>query len=308
MIRSSVRAVLLLLPLVLATALQAQSNEIQNSLQGHYHDKIFFLRGMFSGDQLQYDSTGMPLDNPSVGFWTTNGFILITDLSVDSQNFVIRGRRMIVVADEKGFYFLGENPKKRNKARNIEIRVRTAPGATSTEIDALIGKVFLTGSDSLIAFLPTYWRTCVSAGLYRVNDPKYERCSFSPEVLSVPGVNVPRDLSASLQPVLSSPIKFESARVFKVGSGISPPQLVFSPEPQFTSTAQELNFAGVVTLGLIVDDKGVPRNVEIIGPLGAGLDEQAVSTISTWRFKPAMKDKQSPVATQIAIQVDFHRY
>jgi TonB family protein len=38
-----------------------------------------------------------------------------------------------------------------------------------------------------------------------------------------------------------------------------------------------------------------------------GLDEKAIEAVSRWRFRPATFNGQ-PVATQIAIQVDFHLY
>ncbi len=306
MTRPSVHAKLILLPIVLVTAMRAQSVDVQKMPHSGYQDRILFLRGMFSDERLRYDSTGMPLDNPPVGLWTTDAFVLITEVSVEGQNLVIRGRRMVVGANSKGFYFLADNPKKRKNAPKVEIHAGVESGGTSSEIDALIGKVFLTDADSFVTLIPSYWKTCVSAGLYQVNDANYQGCRFSPEVLSVPGVKLQGNLPPGVRSVEGSRPELESVRVFRVGQGVSPPTLVFSPQPQFTSTARELNLQGVVTLGLIVDDKGTPRSIEVITPLGAGLDEQAVNTISTWNFKPARKDKQIPVATQIAIQVDFH--
>jgi protein TonB len=38
-----------------------------------------------------------------------------------------------------------------------------------------------------------------------------------------------------------------------------------------------------------------------------GLDEQAIKAVKNWRFRPATFHGQ-PIATQIAVQVDFHLY
>jgi TonB family protein len=59
---------------------------------------------------------------------------------------------------------------------------------------------------------------------------------------------------------------------------------------------------------LIVDAQGLPRNIKILSPLGAGLDEQAVAAVSRWKFKPAEQKGNGPVPVEIAIEVDFHRY
>jgi protein TonB len=41
--------------------------------------------------------------------------------------------------------------------------------------------------------------------------------------------------------------------------------------------------------------------------LGMGLDEKAVEAVSRWRFRPATLNGQ-PVATKIAVEVDFRLY
>jgi periplasmic protein TonB len=60
-------------------------------------------------------------------------------------------------------------------------------------------------------------------------------------------------------------------------------------------------------MSLIVDKTGQPRNIYIVRPLGLGLDQKAVETISTWQFDPARKDGE-PVDVEIAVEVDFHLY
>jgi TonB family protein len=57
----------------------------------------------------------------------------------------------------------------------------------------------------------------------------------------------------------------------------------------------------------MVDSSGLPRNIEIQRPLGYGLDDKAVATVETWRFRPAMKDGQ-PVAVRIMVEVAFHLF
>jgi len=214
---------------------------------------------------------------------------------------------MLVISIGHGFQFRAETPKKRKKLPGVEIEAVIGPSNDPSEgVDALMAKVFLTNHDSLVALVPAYWQTCVSAGLNDVNDPKYSGCQFSTDMLSIPGVNAHADLRANTGEDQTSSPGSDSVRVFQVIKGISPPRQTFAPEPQFSSVAREASVEGTVTLGLVVDDQGNPRNVEILYPLGAGLDEEAVRAISTWKFKPAERDGRKPVAVQIAVEVDFH--
>lgn len=301
------RRLLLSLAIISVISHQASSDtaELENHLRDQYQDKVFVLRGFLAGDELRYDAAGAPIGNPRTGLWTTDGFVLITEAKVDGQNLVIKGRRMMVVSEDKGFQFLAGTPKKRKKAPSVYIEATIGSGAEIPEIDALLKNIFLSEHDNLAALVPLYWQTCLSAGSYEVNDPNYEGCQFSAEIRSVPGVSSRPGIGVASEKQGSLP-QPESVRVFKVGNGVSAPRQIFVPEPRFTDVAREAGVDGVVTLLLILDDKGKPQNVEILKPLGAGLDEEAVHAISTWTFDPAKKDGH-PVAVKIAVQAQFHR-
>jgi len=53
-----------------------------------------------------------------------------------------------------------------------------------------------------------------------------------------------------------------------------------------------------------VDEKGNPRELKVIRPLGLGLDQKAIEAVEKWKFKPGMKDGK-PVAVQATIEVNF---
>jgi TonB family protein len=95
--------------------------------------------------------------------------------------------------------------------------------------------------------------------------------------------------------------------VFKVGGGISAPQAVSTPDPQYTEEARLAKTQGKCILWLIVDDTGHPRNIRVVRGLGYGLDAKAVEAVQQWRFQPAMKDGK-PVNVQISVEVGFHLF
>ena len=95
--------------------------------------------------------------------------------------------------------------------------------------------------------------------------------------------------------------------VFRVGSGVSAPKVLYQPDPEYSEEARKAKYQGTVLLWLIVDPSGRPRDVRVSRSLGMGLDEKAVEAVKQWKFEPALKDGR-PVAVQINVEVNFRLY
>jgi TonB family protein len=95
--------------------------------------------------------------------------------------------------------------------------------------------------------------------------------------------------------------------VFKVGGGISAPQPVSTPDPEYTEQARLAKTQGTCILWMIVDDQGRPRDIRVVRGLGMGLDAKAIEAVKQWKFQPAMKDGH-PVNVQISVEVGFKLY
>ncbi len=95
--------------------------------------------------------------------------------------------------------------------------------------------------------------------------------------------------------------------VYKVGGGISAPQAVSTPDPEYTEEARNAKTQGTCILWLIVDDHGNPRDIRVVRGLGFGLDAKAIEAVKQWRFQPAQKDGH-PVNVQISVEVGFRLY
>jgi periplasmic protein TonB len=89
--------------------------------------------------------------------------------------------------------------------------------------------------------------------------------------------------------------------------GVTVPQVIYNPEPSFSDEARKAKQQGVVMLLLVVGKDGRPYDIHVTQSLGMGLDEKAIEAVGRWRFKPATLNGQ-PVATRIAVEVDFHLY
>jgi len=92
-----------------------------------------------------------------------------------------------------------------------------------------------------------------------------------------------------------------------VGNGVSAPIAIYSPEPAYSEEARKAKFGGIVLLWTVVDAQGMVRNVRIAKHLGMGLDEEAVKTVSTWRFKPALRQGVA-VPVQVEVEVSFRLF
>jgi TonB family protein len=95
--------------------------------------------------------------------------------------------------------------------------------------------------------------------------------------------------------------------VHRVGGKVSPPRVLYAPDPQYSDAARRAKLQGAVVLWLIVDQDGKPHQIRVQRSLGKGLDEKAVEAVKKWRFKPAIKDGQ-PVAVMINVEVNFLLY
>ena len=92
--------------------------------------------------------------------------------------------------------------------------------------------------------------------------------------------------------------------IYRIGNGVSSPVPIYKPEPQYSEEARKAKWQGVVLLSLVVDENGNTANIQVIRPLGLGLDEQAIKAVSQWRFTPGKKDGK-PVKVQAQIEVTF---
>ncbi|MCU1301341.1 MAG: TonB-like protein [Candidatus Sulfotelmatobacter sp.] len=80
-------------------------------------------------------------------------------------------------------------------------------------------------------------------------------------------------------------------------------ELTRIPNPPFGSRDN----AAKVTLSLVVDTKGKPQDVRVVGPRRKNYDESALSAVRGWRFKPGTCNGD-PMPFQMYVEVDFRLY
>lgn len=233
---------------------------------------FLMLRGRYAGTQLNFDAQGNLIGtaNPSP---LTLCAVLVNSVRLSDAALEIDARRASLefggATSWNGREKIRAVALDRLDDGKLTISIARDPQQPQA-LDAAIDKVFAPGLDDAFAdSAPGYWQPWLRHQLHP--DRAYP--------VIPPGVERP-------------------------GGGVSPPYLIYSPDPQFSQAARSRNYSGICAVQLVVDAGGRPRDIAITRPLGMGLDEYAVLAVSQYRFTPA-KDHGRPVPVLINIEVNF---
>ncbi len=269
----------------------AQASEIEEQLKAEYQNKVLTLRHFYEGSKLHFDSKGQIMGDATTGPWTVDGQINIKEIRLRDRLLELKGQRVFLFFDptanrmkdaigiaagdplSKEFRQFGSKTwRKVEKGADVEVDVALASTPQDEkEVASAINAVFLSPEDDLAELVPEAWKYFVL---------KQEGKSPTPKALD---------------------------GVYKVGHGRSAPRAVHAPDPEYSGLARVSGFQGTLILWLIVTPEGSTRDIRLAKPLGLGLDENAVETVSTWKFEPARSDG-IPVAVQINVEVTFRLY
>ena len=85
------------------------------------------------------------------------------------------------------------------------------------------------------------------------------------------------------------------------------PHPTYQPDPEYDDKARKKKIQGVVTLSAIVTTEGRTADIKVVKTLTPGLDQQAIKSVSRWRFEPVTQDGQL-CPMRVAIEVQFRLY
>jgi TonB family protein len=95
--------------------------------------------------------------------------------------------------------------------------------------------------------------------------------------------------------------------IYSVGGGVSAPIPIYNPTPAYSEEARKAKYQGTVVLLIVVDAQGIVTDAHVVRPLGLGLDEKALETVRTWKFKPGMRN-MVPVPVRVIVEVSFRLF
>ena len=91
---------------------------------------------------------------------------------------------------------------------------------------------------------------------------------------------------------------------YSVGNGVTAPKVISRVQAVYTAEAKQAKIQGTVTMKVVVDRSGIPRDIHVIKPLEPTLDRSAVEAVRQWTFEPGKKDGQA-VDVIAAIEMNF---
>ena len=94
---------------------------------------------------------------------------------------------------------------------------------------------------------------------------------------------------------------------YSVGGSVTAPIAIYKPEPPYSEEARKAKYQGTVVLWIVVDTAGNVTDQRVVKPLGLGLDEKALETVRTWKFKPALRNG-TPVPVRVMVEVSFRLF
>jgi TonB family protein len=272
---------------VLVRTVGAENQEVGTVLNAKYGGRALHLRHFFKSNSQEYDAQGTPLQAGDEGPWTLYGGMTVKKISVSHNTVLIEGKRAAYVFDTAEKLPIPVTEKDRLR---ITIRLH-APLTTADEAVIVLERVFALTRDDILSSVPSPWQDYLKK--YLTPNPSSDGAQTN-------------DADSKGPP--STPDVIEAAKAFKVGEpGLTPPRILYKPEPEFTEEARKHKIKGVFGLTVLVETTGRIEKVSIVHPLGMGLDESAIESVKAWRFQPATKDGV-PVAVAVYIEVEYHFY
>jgi TonB family protein len=90
-------------------------------------------------------------------------------------------------------------------------------------------------------------------------------------------------------------------------NGVSIPECIHCPPPLYTRKASKAKFQGTVVLMVKVTEEGGAADIRIVKGVPFGMNEEAVRTVSKWKFKPATREGKA-MAISVPIEVTFRTF
>lgn len=114
-----------------------------------------------------------------------------------------------------------------------------------------------------------------------------------------------RNISVSFHPIDAARFAIpDQAIEIETCDPVQHPTPISTPEPSYTEKARREGREGTLLVYAVVAKDGTVNNVEVLNPDDAGLDQNTVGIVRTWRFKPAVCEGH-PVAAEMLVEMDF---
>ena len=80
---------------------------------------------------------------------------------------------------------------------------------------------------------------------------------------------------------------------------------IYCPLPEYSDEARKAKYQGTVLLEITVTLDGRVLDPRVVRGPGLGLEEKAMSTVRTWKMRPATGPNGKPVTCRAWIEIGF---
>ncbi len=131
-----------------------------------------------------------------------------------------------------------------------------------------------------------------------------EPTAMAPPTPAPTGVPAEMERPAPTPPPAPTRMAVREGALVAVEEADSPPKIARIVKPRYPPLALQARIGGIVVLRVLVSEKGLPVEIEVLRQARGGLTESAVGAVRQWTFQPAMKDGVA-VRTWIAVPIPF---
>jgi len=268
----------------------AAEDSLLRQIQGVLIGKPVVLRNFYTSDELTYDSRGGLVGNAVKGTRLADGSVRIDKASLRGSSLELAGERLL--------QYYGPQGESLNAPTGLYVRLRAdLPSTDWAAVNQVLQRIFYRDEELTVDTPPSGKQSI---------DGRFENCApsdySSTSWRRVPGKCVDRSSIAEPIAVGRRP---DGTQVFVITKALKPPQVISTPEPQYTGEARKRRITSSVVFRAVVDQYGRVDAMQLVQPAGYGLDQAAALALAEWTFAPARLGDQ-PVAVLMTVGVQFH--
>jgi len=252
----------------------ASTQSTEADVAARLKGKPLYLQGFWIGDKLTFQADGRPDKVYPTDSFTLSGF--------DFGNAKIQNGRLKISGERVGLIFDRNGHGQRHNLGGLVIEIAAPPDNNFTKA---LNAVFVDGLAELAPLLPSYWQAY--AQTYFLPRPADETSTDSVRITKLLSSNRP------------------NGDIRHVGGNIKPPRVIQSADPVFSSYARNMKLVGNVNVYMWVEPDGSPSHLQVVRPLGMGLDERALRAASQFQYSPATRDGE-PIRVELYINMNMN--
>lgn len=266
--------------LISAPLICAAGSSSQNKLAEGMKGKIVLLRGMELGDKLSFDAQGAEIGTATQGSFAYSA-VKIEKVHQSGTDLEIKSERIAML-----FQSASKSPSLSD--------IRFVPLSEPVDIKIAINAAQPDGLDATIRKVFAFSPLDALSG----KSPDAEKTA-----LDSLGSTAPSGPPPPIVPAPKSP-----QRIYKAGSDVTAaPHVTRSVPPKYTAEASKKRLQGICILSMTIDVNGRPDHIRVVRSLDPGLDVEAITAASQYRFTPAIYHGE-PVPVFINLEINFRIY